>query len=98
MEGAGPAGGALGAGEHQHLVLEALAVQLVARLDDRAFHGIDAAPARDRVVRDERLAFGNAADDLATVKNEVLGSHGGTPFQRPVSAASMQSRVEPNHA
>ena len=36
----------------------------------------------------------DAADDLATMKHD----HGATPFQRPVSAALMQSAVVPNHA
>ena len=43
---------------------------------------------------DERFAFCDAADDLATMEHD----HGATPFQRPVSAALMQSAVVPNHA
>ncbi len=42
----------------------------------------------------ERFAFGDSAHHLATLKH----NHGATPFQRPVSAASMQSAVDPNHA
>src|SRR5690606_29161083 len=107
------AGRALRTAEHEHLVLEALASQLVPRFDDRAALCMNAAPSGDGLARDERLALGAPADDLAAAQDDPLRqrvrracliergallAHRRAPFQRPVSAASMQSAVLPNHA
>ncbi len=68
-------------------------------LDDRAAQRIDATPAGDGLPRHQCFAFGHAAYDLAPVQSQDrAAAHGGAPVQRPVSAALMQSRVEPNHA
>src|SRR5690606_22561680 len=90
--------GALRAGTHEHLVLEADAPELMSRLDDGALHGVHAAPAGDRLASDQRLTLGATSDDLATPQNDHFGAHRNDPFHRPVIAASMQSRVSPNQA
>ena len=51
-----------GAAEHQDFVPEALAAQFVLCFSDDALHGVDAAPAWNRLPRDQRLPFGATAD------------------------------------
>src|SRR5262249_33101657 len=63
---------ALGAGEHQHLAREALSPLLVPHLDDGAGGMVDAAPAGDGVACDERLAFGDAAHNLASLEDDLI--------------------------
>src|SRR6185436_13758024 len=83
-----PARGSLRAGTDENLAGEADAAEFVSHFGDHALLRIYAAPARDGVMRDERLPFGAPADHY--------GRSSGVHF--PVTAALMQSRVEPNHA
>src|SRR6185436_15932044 len=89
-----PARGSLRAGTDENLAGEADAAKLVSDFGDHALLRIYAAPARDGVMRDERLPFGAPADHLPPAEN--YGRSSGVHF--PVTAALMQSRVEPNHA
>ena len=45
------------------------------------------------LARDERFAF-RAPPTTLRPRSTISGRHGRSPFQRPVSAASMQSRVD----
>src|SRR5688572_17644201 len=55
-----PARRSLGATKNEHLVLEALASQLVVRFCDDTLLWVDAAPAGNRFARHERFPFGAA--------------------------------------
>ncbi len=94
MEILRPAGRTLGAGKHQHLVLERDAAELVPRFHHLAGARVDAAPARHGLARHQGFPLADAADHLAPPQNDR--AHCSPPFQRPVTAASTQSATEPN--
>src|SRR5665213_4323501 len=105
MKRSRPARRSFGARKHENFVLEAHAVQLVMCFDDGSRHGIDAAPAGNRFTSHQSFALRAAAYDSASMQNDLSrrdlfgqDTHRNSPDHRPVSAARMQSSVEPNHA